>query len=119
MTTPRPRRGLTGRTSAERLDRGVAWALGLLLASFPLMLVLLAVAAWAAALFGIDLTSEEDRTDQEVLNLAYMIAVLVPLAASAVIGLRAWRRRGRTAGLVIAGVAALVAAGFVALPFLV
>jgi hypothetical protein len=48
-----------------------------------------------------------------------MIAVLVPLAASAVIGLRAWRRRGRTAGLVIAGVAALVAAGFVALPFLV
>jgi hypothetical protein len=99
-----------------RLDRGVLWSLGLLLASFPLMLVFLVLVSWAATGLGIELGSGSPQ--DEALNTAYVVAVVAVLAMSALLGLVAWRRRGQTVGAVVAALALLTAALFLALPSL-
>lgn len=100
----------------ERLDRAVAWALGLWLASFPLMAVFLVLVSWVAAAMNVELGSGSPREQQ--LNAIYVLAVLLVLASSALLGARAWRRRRRVAGLVIAGLAATTGVLFVLVPVL-
>lgn len=90
--------------------------MGLWLVSFPLMLVFLVMITWIAAGAGIELGS--GSPGERRLNTLYVLAVLAVLAFSALVGVRAWRRRRQGAGLVIAGLSVATAALFVLLPAL-
>lgn len=94
----------------------MVWALGLWLASFPLMAVFLVLISWLAAATNVELGSGSPQEQQ--LNLIYVLAVLLVLVSSALVGVTAWRRHRRVAGLVIAGLAATTGVLFVMLPVL-
>jgi hypothetical protein len=100
----------------RRLDRGVRWSLGLLLAFFPLMLLFLAVIAAVGSMTGVEFGSGEDVAAERRLNTIYVIVALSPLAASIAIASRTWLRRRQQAALVIAILAVLSAVAFLVFP---
>lgn len=104
--------------SKPRLDRGLLWSIGLFLASFPLVLIFLALIGALAMEAGIELGSDEDVALQNLLNGLYMAAVLAVWVAAAVLGFSAWRRKREVIGLIVAILSVLCAVGFVALPSL-
>lgn len=99
-----------------RLDRSVLWSGGLLLASFPLMLLFLVLVHMLATLLGIELGDPEHASQERWLNLGYLAMVLAVLGTSIVIGLRGWRRRGERLALAAAILSALTVVGFLLLP---
>lgn len=103
----------------RRIDRGVAWALGLLVASVPLMLVLLVLVGWAVSLDGTDLSTPAGAERLASANGAYLALGSLAPAGAILLGALAWRRRGRTEGLVIAVLGLIVLVAFLGLPLLV
>lgn len=99
-----------------RLDRTVLWSGGLFLASFPLMLLYLAVIGMVASWMGVRFGSPDDARAERVLNLVYMGLVLGTLGASVAIGLRGWRRRRLKLALAAALLSLVTAAAFVVVP---
>ena len=102
--------------TAERLHRTVIWSGGLWLASFPLMLLYLAVIGMIGQWMGVRFGSPEDAGAERALNLVYMVLVLGTLGASVRMGLRGWRRHRLRLALAAAILSTLTAVLFVVLP---
>jgi hypothetical protein len=107
---------VSGVTPPDRLHRSVLWSGGLWLASFPLMLLYLAIVGMVAQWLGVRFGSSEDAVAEQVLNYVYMAMVLGTLGAAVVIGLRGWRRHGLRLALAAAVLSACTAVAFVVLP---
>jgi hypothetical protein len=99
------------RPPAERrsgVDPGVAWSVTLHVLSFPWLLATLIALGLVVSALDVELGSAEDVGTQRLLVLGFVVVALVPLTASAVVGLRTWRRRRRR-GALAAGVMSIVA----------
>ena len=102
----------------DRLHRDILWSGGLWLASFPLMLLYLAIIGIVGQWMGVEFGSVEDATTERVLNLVYMAMVLGTLGAAVAIGLRGSRRHGLKLALAAAVLSVLTGLLFVLLPAL-
>jgi len=119
VTPPQERRASQGSESADRssLDPAVAWSVTLHVLAFPWFVAMLIGLALVVSAMGIEMGGPEDRGTQALLFVGFLLLTLAPLAASAVIGLRAWRRRRRRGALVagamsiVVGVLVLVVSG--------
>jgi hypothetical protein len=102
-------------------DPAVAWSVTLHVLSLPWLIASLIALALVVSALGIELGGSEDRALQALLFTGFLVLTLAPLAASAVIGLRAWRRRRRRGGLVagamsiVVGVLVLLVSGTILL----
>lgn len=114
-----PVRWLPSRRRVGRLDRSVVWSLFLFLLSFPLMLLFLALIAWAADVLGVEFGSDTQLRTQGILNAVYVGLVLLILGVAMTIGLVGWFRRRQPVALVVAVLSGLTALAFVAFPSLV
>jgi hypothetical protein len=103
-------------SAPERLHKTVLVSGGIWLASFPLVLVYLAVIGMVGQWFGVQFGSPEDATAELVLNLVYMAMVLGTLGVGVVYGLRGWRRHGLRLALAAAVLSVVNGVLFVVLP---
>lgn len=107
MTTPPTSQP---RPPAERrsgVDPGVAWSVTLHVLSFPWFLATLIALGLVVSALDVELGSADAVGTQRLLVLGFVLVALVPLTASAVVGLRTWRRRRRR-GALVAGVMSIV-----------
>lgn len=95
-------------------DPAVAWSVTLHVLSLPWIVAMLIALALVVSALGIELGGPEDRSLQGLVFAGFLALTVAPLAASAVIGLRAWRLRRRRGGLV-AGVMSIVVGALVLL----
>ncbi len=111
------------RPPAERrsgVDPGVAWSVTLHVLSFPWFLATLIALGLVVSALDVELGSTDAVGTQRLLVLGFVLVALVPLTASAVVGLRTWRRRRRRGALVagimsiVVGVVVLLVAGTIA-----
>lgn len=118
-TSPTP----GARPPAERrsgVDPGVAWSVTLHVLSFPWFLATLIALGLVVSALDVELGSTDAVGTQRLLVLGFVLVALVPLTASAVVGLRTWRRRRRRGALVagimsiVVGVVVLLVAGTIA-----
>lgn len=101
---------VTGRTPVRRpMTRSAWWALGLLAATVPVLVLAVAVVDAIAGGMGMGMGTPANADEvraQEWLNYAFFAVVAAPMIASLVVGVRAWRRAhdaiALTAGLVAA-----------------
>lgn len=110
----RPTRG-SEPTARSSLDPAVAWSVTLHVLAFPWFVAMLIGLALVVSAMGIEMGGPEDRGTQALLFVGFLLLTLAPLAASAVIGLRAWRLRRRRGALVAGAVS--IAVGVLVLVF--
>jgi hypothetical protein len=101
-----------------RLHRSILWSGAVWLASFPLMLLYLAVIGMIGRMLGITFGSAEDAGTERVLNYVYMALVLGTLGIAFVIALRGWRRHGLRLALAVAVLSAVTGLLFLLVPVL-
>lgn len=89
------------------VDPGVAWSVTLHVLSFPWFLATLVALGLVVSALDVELGSTDAVGTQRLLVLGFVLVALVPLTASAVIGLRTWRRRRRR-GALVAGIMSIV-----------
>ena len=103
---------ITGRAPMRRpMTRSAWWALGLLAATVPVLVLAFAVVEAIAGAMGMGMGTPANADEvraQEWLNYGFFAAVAAPLTASFVVGLRA----GRRAHDAVALTAGLIAAAF-------
>ncbi len=106
------------RPTRPRPDRTLLWGVVLLLLAAPAALLLLVLVGWGLTLAGLDPATPEGAARARSLNGLFLALAGLPLVASALLGVRAWRRRRRAGGLVLAAVAVVALAAFLAGPAL-
>jgi len=110
MTTqPSPRPGEPGAPRTTGPDPGVAWSVSLHVLFFPWLLGALIALALVVSSLGVEFGGADDVATQRLLVLAFVLVALLPLAASAIIGLRVWKRRRRRGALVAGSMSIVVA----------
>lgn len=93
--------------ASKPMTRSAWWALGLLAATVPVLLLAVAVIEAVAGAMGMGMGTPSTPAEVEAqtwLNYGFFAVVAAPMVASFVVGLRAWRRGhdsiALTAGLI-------------------
>lgn len=103
-----------GQPARKPMTRSSWWALGLLAATVPVLLLAVAVIEAVASALGMGMGTPSTPAEvdaQTWLNLGFFVVVAAPMVASAVVGVRAWLRAKDAVALTVGLISAAMLAG--------